>query len=551
MQKIQLLLSVIYCCIASGLGAQNTVGLIQQTPEAFGEGYLLFAPIRSKNTYLINSCGEKVQTWTSNYEPGQSCYLLEDGTLLRTGNTNNTTFNAGGKGGIIEKIDWTGNVVWSYQVSDATKCQHHDVKALPNGNILVIAWESKTNAEAVAQGRNPALTPASVWTEQIIELEPIGTNSANVVWEWHLWDHLVQEFDATKANYGLVSENPQLFNVNYVANATNSDWIHMNSIDYNPALDQILLSSHNFDEIWIIDHSTTTAEAASHSGGNSGNGGDILYRWGNPVAYNYGSATQFFGQHNARWIEPGFPFENQIMVFNNGNGRPGGNYSTIEIINPPVNGYTYIQSLPYLPATTSWIYNEGNSQSLFAQNISGAQPLMNGNVLFCEGPAGRFKEISSTGNALWEYVNPITNAGIANQGAFPNANMVFRCTYYAAGYSAFLGQTLVPQGIIENSNAVSDACSLILGVDSHVLQQDDVEIFPNPVEDQLTIHVGNIYTGDLRIDFIDMFGRELFSDTFQKGGDYLTLNLGAYPAGIYFVTIHASNQIWTRKISLK
>lgn len=59
----------------------------------------------------------------------------------------------------------------------------------------------------------------------------------------------------------------------------------MNGIDYNPVLDQIALSTHNLNEWYIIDHSTTTAEAATSSGGNSGKGGDLLYRWGNPAAY--------------------------------------------------------------------------------------------------------------------------------------------------------------------------------------------------------------------------------------------------------------------------
>lgn len=115
----------------------------------------------------------------------------------------------------------------------------------------------------------------------------------------------MQDFDMAKPNFGVVASNHQLINLNYAASANATlgrDWIHLNSIDYNPTLDQILVSSHSFDEIWIIDHSTTTTQASSHAGGNANQGGDILYRWGNPMAYNNGNATtqKFFGQHDAK-----------------------------------------------------------------------------------------------------------------------------------------------------------------------------------------------------------------------------------------------------------
>ena len=103
-------------------------------------------------------------------------------------------------------------------------------------------------------------------------------------------DHLIQDFDASKANYGEVAEHPELIDLNFrLSETTNyrdpSDWIHSNGIDYNPELDQIVLSPSNFSEVWIIDHSTTRTEAAGSNGGNSGKGGDLLYRWGNPRAY--------------------------------------------------------------------------------------------------------------------------------------------------------------------------------------------------------------------------------------------------------------------------
>lgn len=266
------------------------------------DGYVLFSPINSTITYLIDKCGYSIHTWTSTHRPGQSVYFLSDGTLLRPGNMGNTVFNAGGNGGVVEQFAWNSTLLWSYSISSAVECQHHDVKKLPNGNILAIVWELKTVSEATLAGRNPSLLGNSLWSEKIVELQPVGSSSANIVWEWQVWDHLIQEYDSTKSNYGIVSQHPELLNLNYyTGSATAIDWLHINSIDYNAALDQIIVSSHSFNEVWIIDHSTSILEASSHSGGLSGRGGDLLYRWGNPIAYNRGTNVNriLYGQHNA------------------------------------------------------------------------------------------------------------------------------------------------------------------------------------------------------------------------------------------------------------
>ena len=95
--------------------------------------------------------------------------------------------------------------------------------------------------------------------------------------------------------------------------------MHCNSISYNPMLDEILISSRSMSEIYIIDHSTSTQQASSHSGGNHNKGGDIVYRWGNPQVYNQGSLIdkKLFGQHDAHWIPNDFPDGGKIMIFNN------------------------------------------------------------------------------------------------------------------------------------------------------------------------------------------------------------------------------------------
>ena len=534
--------------IASTLNSQTTVGLIQHNPGTLDDGFVLFAPTRSNTTYLIDRCGKEVKSWTSTYNPGLSCYLLSDGTLLRTGVVQSQSFNAGGHGGVIEKIDWNGNVIWTYFISDATNWQHHDVKALPNGNILVIAWESKTNTQAIAKGRNPLLVPTTLWSEQILEIQPTGATGGNIVWEWHLWDHLIQDFDNTKPDFGAVNTNPQLLNINYNATADNSDWIHLNSIDYNVALDQILVSSRVLNEIWVIDHSTSSAEAASHSGGNSGNGGDFLFRWGNPLAYNTGTSTQFFGQHNAQWIQTGLPYENQIMVFNNGNGRTGGNYSTIEIINPPVDGFNYTSSLPYLPTTTSWIYNDGNPNNFYAQLTSGCQQLSNGNVLFCNGPKGTFKEISESGTILWEYINPVSVTGILTQGTTAASNAAFRCTFYPSSYSGFNNQLFSSPTIIENSNSVSSTCTLSTTIDEETLGEEAVFVYPNPAKEFINVEFSGLNDENISIEIIDVFGKVVQKENRKNENGIFNLNVRSLAAGYYLLKISSGYSVIQKKI---
>jgi hypothetical protein len=360
----------------------------------------------------MDNDGNIAHTWTSNYRPGLSAYLLENGNLLRTGNTGSAYFATGGAGGIVQEIATDGTVAWEFEYADGYVRQHHDIEPLPNGNVLMIAWEFKTQAKAIAAGRNPSLIQAGeLWPDHIIEVNP--TNNT-IVWEWHVWDHLIQDYDPTKANYGVVADHPELIDLNFSADGLSggADWTHINSIDYHETFDQILLSVRNFSEIWVIDHSTTTVEAAGHTGGNSGKGGDLLYRWGNPQAYQAAydagnaSAQQLFVQHDARWIPSGYPGEGNILVFNNGTGRSGGNYSSIDEIVPPVDDvgvYTLAAGSAYGPTAPTWIYTASAPTDFYANRISGAQRLSSGNTLICDGPNGDFFEVTSQKDIVWSY----------------------------------------------------------------------------------------------------------------------------------------------------
>ena len=86
---------------------------------------------------------------------------------------------------------------------------------MPNGNVLVIAWDKKTAAEAVAAGRQPSSVQGQMLPDCILEVHPTGKTTGDIVWEWHAWDHLIQDLDKTKANYGDVSEHPELIDINF------------------------------------------------------------------------------------------------------------------------------------------------------------------------------------------------------------------------------------------------------------------------------------------------------------------------------------------------
>ena len=422
-------------------------GLVRALPEAF-QGYTIVSPLRSTNTFLVDMRGEVVHTWKGGYTPTFGIYLLDNGNLLRAGHDpDNFYYREGGQGGIVQEISWDGAVVWEYKYSDRHHVQHHDIEPLPNGNVLLLAWEKKTGHQTVLAGRDPKMiTNDGLWPEHLVEVRPIRPKGGEVVWEWHVWDHLIQDRDPKLRNYGKPDQHPERVYINgdfgrrmdseaeiarlkalgYIADSPhaggqptldptrNKDWNHANSISYNPDLDQIAMSVLRFSEIWIIDHSTTTEEAAGRSGGNGGKGGDLLYRWGNPQTYlgrGFAQRQQLFSQHDARWIPNGWPGVGNLIVFNNGRGRFDGAYSSVDEIRLPKNSRgAYGTKGANLPAEAEvvWSFSGSEDERFYASHISGAERLPNGNTLICVGIQGRIFEVTRQGKTVWDYLNPIS-----------------------------------------------------------------------------------------------------------------------------------------------
>jgi Arylsulfotransferase (ASST) len=533
------------------------VGVLVDEPSAY-QGYTLVSPTQSTKTYLVDMCGRVVRTWESRYTAGADAYLLENGHLLRAANLGeNEAFFAGDShGGRIQEFTWDGELVWDFKFHNAKQIRHHSITRLPSGNVLMNVWERKTPAEFIAAGLKPELAGSSdVLVDCLMEVQPLGKTGGKIVWEWNVWDHLIQDVDSTKANFGDVPAHPKLIDVNFAelidvsiartggpvfANLTRfagppptendskkddvktpdaknddslnrlkaigyvgaaggpkfagflPDWTHGNAVAYNAKLDQVMLSSRDFSEIWIIDHSTSTAEAATHQGGRQGKGGDLLYRWGNPKAYRAGTAKdrRLFRQHDAHWIPEGLPGEGHVLVFNNGNGRPDGDYSSADEIILPVNAegqYERKGGAVFGPVVAAWSYTAPNNTDFFARFMGGSQRLPNGDTLVSTGVGGVVFEVTPDKKIVWRYIIPAKAAagvgvpqprgpggrawpaglggGFGGRGGgsegflgfgvgdFNGGSSIFRAYRYGADFAGLVGKNLAPGKTIEELEA--------------------------------------------------------------------------------------------------
>lgn len=455
-------------------------GLIKNT-EGLAPGYILFAVPNSAFFYLINRQGQVVHQWKGNYGV-LGGYLMDDGALVQNAaDPDFPVFAGGGESGRLQRISWDSRMIWDFEYADETRHAHHDFAVMPNGNVLAMVWEAKSAEEALQAGRKPDLIPkAGLWPDMIVEIQPQGKYGGKIVWEWHLWDHMIQDFDPDRDNYGDPAAHPELLDINLgehlpepitqdsldkmhasgrawrnqTLENRGSDLYHSNALDYNPTLDQIAISCRQLSEIFIIDHSTTTEEAAGHSGGRWGKGGDILYRWGNPQNYRQGDSTdqQLFVQHDVRWIEDGFPGAGHLTIFNNDIPGPGGkNYSAVYEIAPSVDpdGHYVLQDNDrFGPKEPSWKYMARDTFSFWGSFISGAHRMKNGNTFITEGPKGRFFEVTRDGDILWEYLNPYRGQIRRPNGdpinPIPLAYIQFRSTFIPADHPALAGKALKP-----------------------------------------------------------------------------------------------------------
>lgn len=519
--------------------------------------------------------------WTLSSPTAYAAYFLTGDTILQSVEYKIAgSPGTGGTTGKARKIRWDGTVVWEYSVSTATTQMHHDMYGMPNGNVLFIIYEEQS-ASPTTVGCAQTLT---VWSEKIIEVKPTGVAPSGawggtVVWEWHLWDHICQSvYPAVTSTYVTsVSAHPELLNVNY--NMT-QDWIHMNGVDYNAALDQIIFSSHMMNEVYVIDHSTTTAEAASHTGGRSGKGGDFLYRWGNPAAYGLtagGNNSGFSVIHDAHWVPSTNPdWPDYMCAYNN---NTVGNVQIV-IWEPPYDtvagyvGYDYTAGSIIGPTTCT----KPTIPSFTASNEGNSQQLDNGNILLTKpavGPSGgTFYEVSGSGTTYQtvsvksshayrvskcQVRGPSATAGasatnvtsgtvinLSSSAIAPSETSpvyTYSWSSVPAGFSSadqnptatVTGDTRYIVTITNTDLGCSDTASVLVALGSGINDaafHNDLAIYPNPTTGIVNLSEAFTSTTDFAVVVYNSFGEIIL-----RGKNLKSFDLSEQANGIYFLSI--------------
>lgn len=392
-------------------------------------GYTLFAPNASKKTYLIDMEGNIVHTWKSKTGPGLYAELLPNGNLLRGTRPPYKHCGIPGTAGGVEEIDWNGKVVWKYKMASKNQVQHHCFFRMPNGNTLILGWERIANEVMIAKGRDPQTVPKNVkskgikhsdfWLDFVEEVNRDG----QVVWEWHVIDHVGTGPDQLDPNF--------ILPMNVGAIYATSDWSHFNSVEYVAETDQVLMNSRNLSEIYLVNKKT----------------GKIEYRWGNKAAYGQGKKASWYdsgdhilsGSHDARWLGDG-----RVSIFDNGSERPEGHRSRVIVVNTKTD-------------EIEWEYRSWDTSSFSSHRQGAAQPLPNGNWFVTSSNSGHVFEVTEKGKIVWDFVNPIImdkayctlhddSKKVQVQGHDFYFNMIHRAYRYGADYPGLQGKDLTPKG---------------------------------------------------------------------------------------------------------
>ncbi len=527
-----------------GYGQRRTVGLITNLHQR-DVGYTLLYSLFNGDAYLIDDCGYAVHKWEFDSRPGATTYLQADGSVLRSEYDPESTFYIGGVGGIVRKTDWNGNDLWTYKISNDTVSSHHDVYEMSNGNVLVLVWHKRQEDEVLAAGRNDSLYHSMLVSEEVWELKPIGTDSAEVVWKWNSWDHIVQDHDETKPHYGDATDVHKI-DLNYAEDlAAAREWQHMNSLEYDEVNDLVILSVRHFHEVWIIDHSTTKEESATSQGGRFGKGGDLLFRYGNPIAHHGAGDQKLYGQHDVRVMNSSTS-KLDLKLFNNGVLREP-QKSTVDILEIPLSGDAFETNSTGEYVVDHHILLNPDDDTFYSSITSGSEFTGDSTLMVTLGMVGRIEEYDlRTKKIIWKYISPITGSGSVAQGDDPvspdptTSNTLFKANWFPEDFSAFTGnQFNIEVPYLLEKNPYPDNCEVVLSENS-LAGDEQFYSFRMNME-----HIFFTSPGNNELVLYDLEGRIISN---QKFKDEIRIDRSKLQSGIVIGIINNYKQVSKFKI---
>jgi hypothetical protein len=349
---------------------------------------LVFAVVGGgKNAFLTDKSGTIHKSWIFERSLGNDLKLLPSGDVLAMFKADNPEFTfGGGYSGLTQIISPSGEVLWQFEYRTADLLSHHESVFLPNGNLLMLAWERIPASEARKHG---TVTENDLFPEKIIEVD---TATSEIVWQWRSWDHIAQDKDPLAENYGDLFDLRNRIDINYNLRK-DGDIMHANGLLYDEDRDLIFMSVNHYSEVWVIDHSTSSNETAMSRGGNYGVGGDLVYRFGNPETFEGKGEVLFDRVHNPSLIPIGRRGAGHLMVYNNGLKAKASQVMELEL--PEMTG----EFISWQEPKVVWSFEDAN---LSYGRISGAERLSNGNTLICEGDYG-FWEVTYDKEVVWKY----------------------------------------------------------------------------------------------------------------------------------------------------
>ncbi len=500
---------LLFCFLVYNNHAQIELGLITLTDEV-EDGYTLFKEPGNgtgpTDFFLINNCGQIINTWDGPNDLFRHPKILPNGNLMFImGNT------------IYEK-NWDNEYVNEIELQVPGTNLDYEIIKLENGNYLSIGRKNFSEQEFLDLGFNLGINSPFV-VDVVMELD---SSTAEVLWEWDISNHTIQDRDSTLSNFGVIADHPEKLDINAISTF---DWTFeesfmINGFDYNPELEQIMLSVRKMSEVIIIDRSTTTEEAAGSSGGNSGMGGDILFRWGNPANYGAGTESErrLYFQHNPKWITQGV-HRGKIAMFNNGLDRDfiGPLFSEAPVVDTNVDamGNYSLDSEGQFSSGEAFTYYRPTDplNYFYSSYLSGVEMMPNGNAFFTVGETDELIEVTLEGEIAWQFNLPFTG---------------FRCEKYPADYPAFANVDLIPGEFLpytsENFNCI------VSNTEEVGLSEIDIVHLQNH-----TIEIRNSELDVLSYTLLDGHGR-ILNDK-RSSESLVTIELAHLYAGFYILHV--------------